>query len=573
MPGTLESQRPSAAVWRSWSIVPLLVLAAAILLLFPARVMECDAVIYASRARSGDIEALCNPGHLLHGCLEHAALLAGQQAHPPLNAIFLLQYVSMTAALLGLYFFHRALIEADVSRSRALFFTTVLFLSYGYWHYSTQGEPCVLAAAALAAFLWRFTRFLRRPSVREGVIAGAMLALATLMHQTCILVLPAALVGLLIPRGRQHRPGHVLAFIAAAIGATVLPYLVLGWTILGLRDPGEFRSWVMGLSKWGVWGGWSAASPVRAAVGVTRSLVGSHFFLGIGTVESFARGLFPRASWADEMAIAGYAPGWVIAALAAAEIWILGVAVVAIARAARVLKRSFVSDGGLTPFLVAWIAIVGVFFTWWCPERAEFWIPVFPPLLMLLARSSEARSRGGAGPRRVAVALVAMLFLVNFWGSIYPQSLERMEPDTLAALAIESAIEPGSVLLTDGSLRGRASKFARAFEKVNLTKLDTRGVPGGETVSKSDLRARAVRLAALLLKEADSKGRSVYLLAEPLSLDGDAASRYEWMVEAIADSFDVTERLAVRAPADLRKVKPAENAFDGSRHPRMSVGH
>lgn len=92
-----------------WRISSLLAVAALFYLVYPSRVPECDAVIYASAALRGIREITFDPGHLGFGSLEALAAAAGRTVQPPLNPVLILQYVSMAAALAAAYAFYRTL--------------------------------------------------------------------------------------------------------------------------------------------------------------------------------------------------------------------------------------------------------------------------------------------------------------------------------------------------------------------------------------------------------------------------------------------------------------------------------
>jgi hypothetical protein len=129
-----------------------LVVAAALYLAFPARVLECDAVIYASAALHVDVEISTDPGHLGFGLIELAAAAVGRRLTPPLSPVYILPYLSIAAAIAGLYGLFRTLLDAGVKHGRAICYAGVVGFSYGYWHFALQAESHILSAsyAALA---------------------------------------------------------------------------------------------------------------------------------------------------------------------------------------------------------------------------------------------------------------------------------------------------------------------------------------------------------------------------------------------------------------------------------------
>jgi len=455
----------------------------------------------------------------------------------------------------------------------ALLLSAVLFVSYGYWHYSLQAEPHILATLFLILFLSRLWRFLKFPTASHGAAVGAFLGLATLMHQSNVLLAPIVLMG-----GAFSRAARVslTTFCAVFCGFVIPPYLGVGWTLLGLRSVHDFRDWILGLSLWGPWGHWNLTSSVQAAVGSARCLAGSHFLLGIRPVERFAQRMFPRASWGDEMAVASSVSEGLCYALAAIEVGILAGAVMAIVWWLRKLFRMFSVERGFAVCLLTWIAVLTLFFTWWAPVRVEFWIAPFLPILVVLGYPLPQGAMKGQTRRWLWSAFALGLFVVNFCGSIRPQSMASLEPETAAAMAIEAVVEPGSIVVSDAGFCGRTSKYVISFERIDLVSRCCSVISDGESLHQrepgpsgdppatgitgnrlveEDLGMRACRLVDSLLTDSDPRGRSLYLLASPVSSDRGRALLYERLVAAVGERYDISETVPVRAAVNMRSLK------------------
>jgi hypothetical protein len=546
----------------------LLIAAAFFMAVFPARIHECDAVIYATCAIHKDIGILTDPGHLAFGLLAYIAALIGQKASPPLNPIYLLQFLSTAVGLAGVYLFWRVLRRITANADRALLFSAVLVFSYGYWHFSLQGESHILAVLFLVSFLWYFFDFVYRPSHRSGVLSGLMLGVATLMHQTSILLLPLVYLSLLPWKTKRRRLLMCLgSFSLAYCLVAVVPYLLVGWWIGDMRTVSEFRTWVLGVSVWGRWGGWRLASFPSALVGIARTFVGSHSLLGFQWVGSWARSLFPGASWEDEMAIAGSIGPGVRYVLLIVESFVFLVAIVTVVRGARKLRAMFSSCRPLASFVCIWVVVFGIFFTWWSPERTEYWVPIFLPVLIVLAFRTET-----AGEKKRLIAgggFLVALFLANFLGSIYPQSLASIEPDTRVALGIDAVVRKGDIVISDCSFGGRATKFIRSFEKIDLVKAASveAGFPGGtlrlpresgmaegteimpepaDSILTSLVAGRAIDLVDSLLAAAEKDRRALFLVLTPLSPDSHRAYVYRELTRMIVRRSIVSEGVPVR---------------------------
>jgi hypothetical protein len=145
-----------------------------------------------------------------------------------------------------------------------------LWLSYGFWHYSSDPDIYSLGYAAVALLMWSYVRFLRLPSNRRVTILGLSAALALLSHQINIEL--AGLIGLslIIGAARKHNNlvvnwRHVIIYAILSLLPTILLY-VLGWLTVnntfaqqGLPSPAflewflrYFRSADSGQATWGI---------------------------------------------------------------------------------------------------------------------------------------------------------------------------------------------------------------------------------------------------------------------------------------------------------------------------------
>lgn len=473
----------------------LLALMALLAILFPARVLECDAVIYASAGIHRDVVQSTDAGHLAWGGVEVLAASIGRSMSPPLNPLYLLAWLSVFSMLTSAWLVHRLLANRlGVHNVLSALVAGTLLFSYSNWHFGLQGEPHAPHALALVMFLGAAWSWLTTPSVRAAVLTSAALAAATLLHQTTILLVPPVLLALLVARAgesklRKARLHQAVWFLATYGVIVVGTYLVVGWFVRDLRTVADYRAWILGLSEWGGWGNWRATSPVAALVGIARSLLGSHYLLGIAPIGDVAGRLFPSASWEDERMLSGAVAHWLRPALALLEAMIFcGVAWI-MARVARNLRVAWCHAWPFAVLLMGWLAVHFVFFMWWAPERAEFWIAFWLPFLVLLA-PGLARSR--VRPAALAAGL-AGLVLVNLGGSIAPQASPALEPATLVAVAVDASVRAGDAILTDLPLNQRAGRFIYTLDVVDLPHAATRA----SVVADSLSRCTAVRGSSL----------------------------------------------------------------------------
>ncbi|MBU8870869.1 MAG: glycosyltransferase family 39 protein [Gemmatimonadales bacterium] len=558
-----------------YGILWLLAAATALYLLFPCAVFETDAVIYASAGLSGDKVQSTDAGHLAWGFLELGAAGLGRDMMPPSNPIYLLRYLAVLASLAGGWVFYRLARESGMSSGAAFTATGLLVFSYSYWHFGLQAEPHLLSTFFLICFAWSGFRYFQGGSLGQVFLAGIFLSLATLFHQTSILLVPAFLVPAWWRERSWKRTLPVTAiFLFVYFMLVIVPYLAVGWFVRDLRSWGEFRDWILGLSLANSWGYWSLKSLPTAVVGAGRSLVGSHYMLGIGWIESLALRIFPAASWDDEIAIAQTVPPVLRFSLLAIQAGFFLAVIAGLWRGLRRRCPLMEEHGAFALFLGIWLMIYTPFIIWWAPIRAEFWVAVFLPLLLLIGQGMMASAHEGSKRRALPALLVGALVATNLMGSILPQSRADVEPELGRLVAIEAVIQPGDFLLSDSSLMGRATKFAYSLDKVNLldpspyrsshlSPGDGRTPRVGMTPESvglipipdsDDPVVRALGVVSAVLDIAEREGRSVYLVMGSIMGASDQADGYAKIVKAVADTFGLSESVRVRADVDLKRI-------------------
>ncbi len=96
-------------------------------------------------------------------------------------------------------------------------------------------------------------------------------------------------------------------------------------------------------------------------------------------------------------------------------------------------------------------------------------------------------------PRWLFLGMIGLV-AVNFGGSIAAQSSGRLEPATLAAVAVDPVVRVGDVMLTDLTLSPRAGRFVYSIDIVKLP----------------DSPARAASVVDSLLQAVAARDRTLY---------------------------------------------------------------
>lgn len=311
--------------------------------------------------------------------------------------------------------------------------------AYAFWFYAVEAETYLVPLPLLWLGYESAWRGDLTPSQRS-LRAALYLSLATLFHQQHVLSLlvVGAFCAISLARQRQN-PVRALS-IGATAAAVVLGsvYTTVGVSVFGARSAFALLSWSRGHASGGLWTPWSITSPIKAIVGVVRSILGLHPLFGIGPVTRAVERMFPSKMLVEEEFLAREMPG-------ALSVLGLGFTALALgfgaallgllvwgprARAGDLARASAGSGGSGGPSAAAGGAIpralllLGVgayaaFNTVWEPQNIEFWI--FPVLLATVWVGTFVEPRS---PREQLchLLLAASLFVANLTGSIVPQA-------------------------------------------------------------------------------------------------------------------------------------------------------
>ena len=383
-----------------------------------------DGIGYMAKIRSGDAASIFNPYHLAYNWLGWTAWrLARLFAFDggPLGPVQVMNAL-LGAAGIGVLW---ALVRAAVpGRLPAITACGLLAFSFGYWGYAEDAELYTLDAFLLILLLAATYRAATAPSLRAFIVMGAVNGAAVLGHNTGALWALVAIV--LLARSRRQLPGFnaarmAAAYVAGAV-AIVLPAYALAIPAVGLYTPREYYDWLTAYAQSGDYGHWRATTPLRAALGAGRALVGAHPVLSLGRVHRFIEQHFADKGLRKEFFLVRHVGSM------DAYTMLVGMAVVALlvaALAAGWLARPSLParTRTLAVIALAWLIPYVVFFAWWQPENVKFWISSWIPAAVLLAlplSSPDLHARvRRAAPYAVGVGLAA-LFAVNLFGSVLP---------------------------------------------------------------------------------------------------------------------------------------------------------
>lgn len=421
-PAALNLPLHPSGVWlaalrlRSFSLSAVLLFLACLMLYLSTlvQVHTFDALSYALDVDKKPWQELFHPHHLAYGPLGALVrVLAGALGWSG-SAVLPMQLANALAGALGVSLFAALVYALTRRHDLALCGALLLGGSYAYWYYAVEVEVYTIAALFLVLCLWLLVRLTRAPDARLCVLLGLAQGLATLFHQTNVLLCVPAGVALLLAGG-QHAGGRWL-FAAKLWLAYLLPlalvvggsYLVVGFGISDFRSWQEFMQWNTAYARTGWWGG---------------PLTGSKLVeLGRGLAGTLAH---PYGAWL--------------------LLFLVGLLVL-------YLRRLLLRWRRLVLCLAAWLVVYGAFFLWWEPGNAEFWIASLPPACLLLLLALEA-----GGPRWHAgvwlTLAVALSMLVSNYGAVVARGTGAYTPQRAIAAALAARSAPGDLLLVPDGLQ------------------------------------------------------------------------------------------------------------------------
>ncbi|MEJ2208788.1 MAG: hypothetical protein P8129_07110 [Anaerolineae bacterium] len=469
----------------TWAVLALAAAATGLYLLTLTDRHTFDAVTYAALAENPDLPGslvlLLQPHHLGYHVLSHLTyrlwLLLGWQGRSMLP----LQVLSALLAGLGLVLFGR-LLSRFVRGSVVLVTLVLLAIVHGYWLFGVSVEVYSLSFAMLTLAAYGSFELQRTGSQKAAFWAGVGLALAILAHVMnalfFVVLLGAVLLAPAETRGRRFR----LFLIASAVtGVLVLVPYGLAILVLRLDSWREISYWLTLYAHTGRGG------DVR-----NRALHLTSLQLAVQGLRDFFIALKPDLNWLLNLLL-----------LAPVALW--G------ALALRANRR-------VAGLCLLWLALYGAFITWWSPA-GELWMPLVPPVLILLAL---AVNRVSGRPGRLVLAgllvFAAVAATLNWRNGVSNPQRQVIAGGEESARAIAACVDPGEEVITTTALYPLLSYYGGlkpiSFDLVFYL---------AEMQGREGVKERAVRTLQETIEEALDQDRSIWITGEVLNGNGVSA--------------------------------------------------
>jgi hypothetical protein len=401
---------------REWWVAAAIAVGLAVLYFaFRTQYHNCDAIKVATLAEVPRSDTFLHQNHLLFApaiWLFLKFLRALGYGGPSLTAGAAVSSIFAGAAAAGFFVLLR---RVGVTFVVSLLALGAAAFSAAWWYFA--GEAELLSGISFFIVGALFILAGRTGVWRKAAAVAVWLSVGTWFHISLALFLPVAAI--LLAEDRARRWSRLSAF-GAIYALLALPAYVFVFRFVYHRGGwGAFYNWITFL-HW--WGGWGSFDWNRLSGGALR-LITATVAPGDDLIRSFD-GL------TETGIVAGLGPGAVFLAGA--------IAVVVVGGGLLWRRRRWWLAAGIT-----WFVLYQIFFSWWEPENAEWWIATAMPIWLLCALAAPRRL-AFVVPAAVAVFSVAV---INFDRLVLPRSRPGQDPAERTASAIAAATRPGDTVM------------------------------------------------------------------------------------------------------------------------------
>lgn len=413
--------------------------------------------------------AICLPGHLLFDFLALVcwkillALGYEGRALGPLTAIF-----SLVAAI-GVGFFAAALQRLTDSRLAGVICGLGLAVSSGYWMYANNLEDILTSLTLFLAAFW--LSVVGTTSRKKGIwlVAGVILGLSVLAHNTSITLVPV--LACLALSTKENRVKQLVRLGLGFLVPMLLAVGLIGGVYGRFNGLGSLGDWIFYTMNLGIWGGsdWQL-----------ETLLGSMMRLLVWQGESLK-----------------------IVAGISAIVLMIG----AIIRAVKDRNGLIVPVWSIALALFLWIAPTVLFAGFWNASDPEFLVPVVPAIWIMLALGFNSRP-GRKIYSGLVTALVFLLLTVNLFFTAIPDNDRNNNQELVNIELLKEHTALSDLLITPsfGWTAVSASYFTE-LEVLGLLQLQLATRPTGLVEFSRQLDDA--------IKSALMQNRSVWLFTNP----------------------------------------------------------
>lgn len=409
-------------------IIPLL-----FYIVFPNQNHSWDAVDYLLSIDSGSPGGLFHPHHLVYNAIGYFSLRILGISGISITTPHLMQIMNSIATAATLAIFYVIILKLSKKIITAVIFTLILGFSNVIWEYTVEVEVYVLGLVFLAASLLMMTKYFiedTKPNPPAMIGLGLLGSLACLMHQMNILF-AIVIFAFIILLGRDLKSRLKMATWYSApmilvVGGT---YIAVGFALGLLPNISTFANWMTNYFHYGEWGYFALNKFPVAIYGIQKVFYKASFFrdwLITGEIDS-KTALF----------VAFFLIGAII---------LISLAIITLLK----LRAIYHYQSKLVIVLAIWILVYAIFIFWWDPMTHELWMPILPPLIVLLMLGFEKWRAASMVKLALPIALAVFLFGVNFIDIYHNSKIENNEVYQLTAKLNQQQPSTDSIVLIYG---------------------------------------------------------------------------------------------------------------------------
>jgi hypothetical protein len=423
------------------SVILMVALSAVYLLTMPTGFPSGDAASEVEAAAS--INPAMRANHLLTTPLYKAILHLGDLVTPAVPGFIVIQIINIILAMAAIFLFYRiALIcfrEHPQGRRLAFWLAAIMGLCNAMWIHSTTAETGIHPQLFLMAAAYLLLRYAESRPRRMlwAMLSVISLSISVLFALYMVVLFPIFLAAIAAISSRPDRVRGLAVTVAVAALACFLPFL-LAARLQGVRTMDGFLQWMTFHTETARIGAKSILSLenfMRPVAGITSA------FVNTGSGLTIVK-LLLRKEIIHGLTTAEYLR-------LALGVLISAVTLLLILRSLRVKRYSSVKA-----FCLASLVIVYMASLFWLGSDPQFWLPVLPMLLILMAIGGPAASSVDARgvSLRVATPLIAGALLVINLPTVSPSMfLPQGGREVRMARDFTRHLSAGDVVITPGS--------------------------------------------------------------------------------------------------------------------------
>jgi hypothetical protein len=415
---------------------------------FPCHRYFVDGIMYAIDMRDNPTSWIIHPHHLLYPLLPQFFFkVAGGLATGFTELDFLLVW-SMFAGALAAWGLLMALRAGSMSPSAALIGIGFFSFTRAVWYFAVTPNQNSIAFAfqvlALLAIIITSRRLPELPSTRNLVVIGVFTSLAILTSQlNLVLLLPTLLVIYYTSASFRDRFLNGLKFLGITALIALGIYIIIGFTLSGLRSPADFLGWQHSYVYQARWWALGFMDAVERSWGGLITVHVASVFTGNGLFGNWLAG-FGSIQWYIHLVIR------------LAQAYIIGFLIF---ETVRTIEK-WIRDRGLLAVQAIGLASalpIYLFSFAWAPESSNYRVLYIAGFFLFLTPSLEHFYQlDNFRFRKAWPLLLALLclFSVNFITQFLPQSDPGENPYNYEVFRLSEYVTEGDLIIYSGSDEG-----------------------------------------------------------------------------------------------------------------------